>query len=725
MAERRERGSTVRLINDQAEHPGVHGHDKFTLNNSADALAERLLILAERTPGMLYQYRLRPDGTSHFPFTTTGIRDIYGVTPEEVVNDAQRVFDVLHHDDLEGIANSIIESCQSLTPWQHTYRVNHPSGRTLWVRGHSVPQRLDDGSTLWHGYIVDVTEQQLTEQTLTERERYLRAIFDAEPECVKVISAAGKLLDMNAAGLEMIEVADLAEAQSFDIFEVLLPEYVEPYMACHKRALAGETVSLEFEIIGRRGRHLWMSTRMVPLVGVDGTTSVLSVTRDISEQKALEFELMTAARTDRLTGLCNRTLLVERLQRRIERRSQRRFALLFMDVDRFKLINDSMGHEVGDQMLLEVATRLRSVVRCTDSISSQVRGNTVARLGGDEFVILLDDVKLVSDAAGVAGRILERLRKPYLLGSHRIITDASIGIVLCQGEYERAEEVIRDADTAMYEAKRAGRGRAVVFQPSMRDRVQWLVALEDELRLAIDHQEFRVLYQPIVELENGTPTGYEALVRWHHPTRGVVSPADFIPIAEDTGLILPLGDFVFRQAVMDARRWSDHGASAYVSINLSAHQLMEPLWLNRFEQHLEIAGIEASQVLLEITETTLMHDYERAEAILTKLRSSGFRIGLDDFGTGYSSLACLHRLPIDVLKFDRSFIQQMQSGQVITLMRGLVTTAHDLGITVVAEGIESDEQWGMLREIGCRLGQGYRFGRPVALDGVINLDRAA
>ncbi len=725
MRENRKRRATVKLIDYQGEHPGDIASDPFTLCASPDALAERLLILAERTPGMLYQYRLRPDGTSHFPFTTTGIQDIYGVSPEEVVHDARCVFDVLHPDDLDGISNSIIESCQNLTPWQHTYRVNHPSGRTLWVRGHSVPERLADGSTLWHGYIVDVTEQYATEHALIERERYLRAIFDAEPECVKVISAEGKLLEMNTAGLEMIEVADLAEAQSFDVFELLLPEYVEPYIECHQRALAGETVAYEFEVRGRKGRHLWMSSRMVPLVGADGSTSVLSVTRDITEQKALEMELMAAARTDRLTGLCNRTLLLERVQHRIERKGQRPFAVLFMDVDRFKLINDSMGHEVGDQMLLEVATRLRSVVRCSDSISSQVRGNTVARLGGDEFVILLDDVKLIADAAGVADRILGRLRKPYLLGSHRIITDASIGIVLSEGEYQRAEDVIRDADTAMYEAKRAGRGRAVVFHPSMRDRVQWLVALEDELRLAIDHQEFRVLYQPIVELDQGIPCGYEALVRWHHPTRGVVSPADFIPIAEDTGLILPLGDFVFRQAVMDARRWRDQGASAYVSINLSPHQLMEPLWLNRFEQHLEIAGIEASQVLLEITETTLMHDYERAEAILTKLRSSGFRIGLDDFGTGYSSLACLHRLPIDVLKFDRSFIQQMQSGQVITLMRGLVSTAHDLGISVVAEGIETDEQWAMLREIGCRLGQGYRFGKPVALDGVINLDRAA
>lgn len=724
MAETRKRRKTVKLINQQAEHPGPSADDHFQLCTSPDALAERLLILAERTPGMLYQYRLRPDGTSHFPYTTSGIQEIFGVSAEQVSQDAQCVFDVLHPDDIAEVSRTIIESCENLTPWQHTYRVNHPNGRTLWVHGHSVPQRLEDGSTLWHGYIVDVTEQQSIEQTLTERERYLRAIFDAEPECVKVVSAEGKLLDMNAAGLEMIEVADLAEAQSFELFELLLPQYVKPYVAAHERALAGETVAVEFEVRGRKGRHLWMSARMVPLAGVDGSMSVLSVTRDITEQKALELELMTAARTDRLTGLCNRTVLVERLQRRLERHSQRRFALLFLDVDRFKLINDSMGHVVGDQMLLEVATRLRAVVRSTDSISSQVHGNTVARLGGDEFVILLDEIKSAQDASAVADRILTALRQPYVLGGHRVITSTSIGVVLDSEGYERAEEVIRDADTAMYEAKKAGRGRAVVFNPVMRDRVQWLVALEDELRLALEHQEFRVVYQPIVELENGVPQGYEALVRWQHPTRGVVSPADFIPIAEDSGLILPLGDYVFRQAVMDARCWTDAGNAAYISINLSAHQLMEPVWINRFDQHLEIAGVRPHQVLLEITETTLMHDYERAEATLQRLRDIGFRIGLDDFGTGYSSLACLHRLPIDVLKFDRSFIQQMQ-GQVVTLIRGLVATAHDLGITVVAEGIETDEQWAMLKEIGCRYGQGYRFGRPVPIDGVLDLKDAA
>lgn len=721
----RGRQDAIKLVKNQSEHPGRNTEDSFRLCNTPDALAERLSILAERTPGMLYQYRLRTDGTSHFPYSTNGIRDIYGVAPEDVVDDAQKVFDVLHPDDLKGIAESIIASSEALSPWQHTYRVNHPDGRTRWVHGHSIPQRLDDGSTLWHGYIVDVTEQQITEQTLTERERYLRAMFNAEPECVKVISAEGKLLDMNPAGLAMIEVEDLPAAQSFDVFDLLLPEYVEPYMAAHRRALAGETVALEFELVGRKGTHRWMSTRMVPLIGADGTASVLSVTRDITEQKALELELMTAARTDRLTGLCNRTLLVERIQHRLEHRGRRRFALLFMDVDRFKLINDSMGHEVGDQMLLEVATRLRSVVRGTDSISTHASGNTVARLGGDEFVILLNDVRQADDALSAANRILESLRKPYMLGAHRIITDASIGVVLCQGDYARAEEIIRDADTAMYEAKKAGRGRAVVFNTSMRDRIQWLVALEDELRLALDHQEFKVVYQPIVDLASGQPLGYEALVRWQHPTRGVVSPADFIPIAEDTGLILPLGDFVFRQSVMDARRWMDHGRQAYVSVNLSAHQLMEPVWLNRFEQHLEIAGVSADRVLLEITETTLMHDYDRAEATLSRLRSAGFRIGLDDFGTGYSSLACLHRLPIDVLKFDRSFIQQMDSGQVVTLMRGLVATTHDLDIQVVAEGIETDEQWNMLLELGCRLGQGYRFGRPVPLEGVTQTPQAA
>lgn len=704
----------VRLVKQRSEHPGVQPGENFVFDPHATA-ADRLLRLAENVPGMLYMYRLRADGTSHFPFTTSGIRDIYGVAPEEVVDDAISVFDALHPEDIDEIGRTIIESAGSLKPWSHTYRVCHPNGSTIWVRGHAVPQRLEDGSTLWHGYIMDVTEAKDAEIALSQRERHLRAMFDAEPECVKVVSAAGELLDMNAAGLAMLEVSSLAEAQSVPLFEYLAPQYREGYLAAHHRALAGETTSFEFELIGRRGTRRWMDTRMVPLQLEDGEPSALSITRDITDQKKLQHELILAARTDKLTGLCNRSLLVERLQRRLDTPSNRSFALLFLDVDRFKLVNDSMGHEVGDQMLLEVATRLRRTVRSSDSITPHSTGNTVARLGGDEFVILLEDVASSHDAEGVAARILESLRKPYMLGGHRIITDASVGIVIGNETYERAEEVIRDADTAMYEAKRTGRGRSVVFVPAMRDRIQWLVALEDELRLALDHQEFRVLYQPIVDLEGEAVCGYEALVRWIHPIHGVVSPADFIPIAEDTGLILPLGDFVFRQAAMDARRWTDDGVGAYVSVNLSPHQLMEPVWISRFEDHLAIAGLSASQVLLEITESTVMHDFDRAVEILSHLRASGFRIALDDFGTGYSSLAWLHRLPIDVLKLDRTFVSQMQ-GQVITLIRGLVATAHDLGIKVIAEGIESEEQQSLLREVGCRFGQGYQFGRPQPAD---------
>jgi len=673
---------------------------------------------------MLYLYRLRPDGTSHFPFTTEGIRQIYAVEPEDVYQDCLCVFERLHPEDIEEIGRTIVDSASTLTAWDHTYRVCHPDGKVIWVRGHATPQKLSDGSVLWHGYIMDVSAARESELALQQRERHLRAMIEAEPECVKVISHDGKLLDMNAAGLAMIEVDSLEEAQSFPLFDLLVEEHVQAYTEAHQRALQGEPTALEFEIIGRRGTHRWMDTRMVPLVDENGVTSVLSITRDITDQKRLEYDLLAAARVDRLTGLCNRSLLMERLQARLEYKQDRPFALLFLDVDRFKLVNDSMGHHVGDQMLLEVATRLKRVVRSTDSLSTVVRGNTVARLGGDEFVLLIEDVKSPDHVASIATRILESLRKPYLLDGRRIVTEASIGVVFGGSEYTRAEEIIRDADTAMYEAKRSGRGRYVFFDPQMRAKIQWLVALEDELRRSLDHQEFCVIYQPIVELEDSSPCGYEALVRWLHPIHGVVSPADFIPIAEDTGLILPLGDFVFRQSVMDARRWMDCGNPAYVSINLSPQQLTEPVWISRFEDHLAIAGIGASRVQLEITESTVMHDFDRAIETLNHLRACGFSIALDDFGTGYSSLAWLHRLPIDVLKFDRSFISQMQ-GQVYTLMRGLVSTAHDLGIRVVAEGVETEAQRDLLLEIGCRYGQGYFFGKPAPAETIIDRRAAA
>jgi diguanylate cyclase (GGDEF)-like protein len=418
-----------------------------------------------------------------------------------------------------------------------------------------------------------------------------------------------------------------------------------------------------------------------------------------------------AAFHDSLTGLPNRSLFTEHLRLALGRAHQNeeyRFCVLFLDLDRFKNINDSLGHPCGNELLILVARRLETCIRQTD---------VVARFGGDEFAILLDSLEDPSDAIHVAEKVLQTLSAPFRLTSHEAITTATIGIALSSPNYKEAEDLIRDADTAMYRAKEAGKARYQIFNSAMHTRAVTLLRLETDLRRAIENDELCLYYQPIVSVSNGQLYGFEALVRWHHPERGVVLPTDFIALAEETGLILPLGLNVLREACRQLRVWQQHSLSArdlIMSVNLSGKQIMQADLVERIAEVLRESELKPWHLKLEVTESVVMDNPEAAAITLAKLRALGVRLSIDDFGTGYSSLSYLNRFPLDILKIDRSFISTMnQSDENLQIVKTIVTLAGNLGLEVIAEGVETEEQLNQLRLLKCQYAQGFLFSKPM------------
>ena len=432
--------------------------------------------------------------------------------------------------------------------------------------------------------------------------------------------------------------------------------------------------------------------------------------QSITQRKQSEKLLRHNAFHDKLTNLPNRVLFTERLARalkRTKRQTNGLFAVLFIDLDRFKVVNDSLGHMVGDQLLVAIARSLESCLRPKD---------TVARFGGDEFAILLNKIKDVNDAISVVRRIQEQLKLPFKLNGQEVFTSVSVGIALNTIDYFQPEDILRDADTAMYRAKTLGKARYEVFNSTMHDHVLTLLQLGNSLQRAVERQELRIQYQPIVLIETGKITGFEALVRWQHPDRGLIFPNDFISIAEESGAIIPLGYWVLREACCQMRAWqlqfSDD--SLTISVNLSSKQFLQPDLVAQISQVLRETGLNSRCLKLEITESVIMENLESATSMLLQLKDLGCELHMDDFGTGYSSLSYLHRFPFDLLKIDRSFISRMDiSDKELEIVRAIITLAHNLNINVIAEGLETAEQLAQLRALRCKYGQGYFFSKPV------------
>lgn len=453
---------------------------------------------------------------------------------------------------------------------------------------------------------------------------------------------------------------------------------------------------------------------------------------DISARKQAENELLRSAFYDGLTNLPNRALFMDRLGStlaRAQRHTDYVFAVLFLDIDRFKIVNDSLGHGVGDQLLISIAQRLEGCLR---------PGDTAARLGGDEFTVLLDGIGSPDDASQIAHRFQSELSCPFELGDHSVVSTASIGIVIGREKgaavrYSEPEELLRDADTALYRAKALGRSRHEVFDETMHLRAMSLLKLEADLRRAFENEEFRVFYQPILSLQSGRITGFEALARWQHPTRGLVSPGEFIPLAEETGLIVPLDEWVLNRACRQTKRWeqqfdgdstelSTHRSQTgrtplTINVNLSSRHFSDPNMSEKIEKALHESGLDANALHLEITESVILDNLQETADMLRKLKTLGLNLAIDDFGTGYSSLSYLHQLPLDILKIDHAFIAQMgEGGENQEIARAILTLAQNLKMKTVAEGVETELQAQLLRNLGCDFGQGYLFARPLTAE---------
>lgn len=494
-------------------------------------------------------------------------------------------------------------------------------------------------------------------------------------------------------------------------------EEVKAAVAAH---LEGQTPHFEVEhrMLHKDGSYRWMLARGIGLRQSSGRAyRVAGSQTDTTTRKTAEEQLLRDALHDGLTGLPNRALFLDRLERAIARTKRNPdygFAVLFLDLDRFKIVNDSLGHLVGDQLLISFAQRLGACLRPAD---------TLARLGGDEFCVLLEDIRDVHAATLVADRIHQSLQTPIQVDGHEVFTTASIGIATSATAYERPQELLRDADTAMYRAKALGKARHQVFDTAMHARAVKLLRIENDLRRAVERSELEVHFQPIISLRTLTISSLEALVRWRHPERGLIPPGDFIPVAEETGLIAPIGRFVLiescRQAVVWHRMFSEQERVG-VSVNLSARQFTQPDLVEQIEAVLRETGLPARYLTVEITESVIMDNAESAAHMLKRLKALEIQVNIDDFGTGYSSLGYLHRFPADTMKIDRSFISGAAADNE-EIVRTIVALAHNLKMKVTAEGIETAEQLMHLQRLGCEYAQGYYFSKPLDAPSITRL----
>ena len=511
-------------------------------------------------------------------------------------------------------------------------------------------------------------------------------------------------------GLQPDEVGDGPE-EWFDRVHAEDRSHVEQALAAHR---AGETAQLECEyrMLHRDKSYRWVLTRgMVVRDGSGRETRMAGSQTDITRGKG----------ADPLTGLPNRIMFMDALKATIEAARQTPnacYAVLFLDLDRFKVINDSLGHLVGDELLIAIARRLESRLRSADLVTRVTERCTISRFGGDEFVVLLQGLQEPANAALVADRILSALSEPLSLGGHDVSISTSIGIAVGTGGADSADDLLRDADTAMYQAKTNGKSRWCLFDQSLRDQAVERLELERELRNGIKLGEFIVHYQPILELQSQSIKGFEALLRWKHPTRGLVSPADFVPVAEEIGFILELGAWVLRHACHQVRAWQlkfPTHADLFISVNVSTKQFASSRLIDCVQESLAESGLDPRCLKLEITESAIMTDPKGAAETLNNLRSLGVSISLDDFGTGYSSLSYLQTFPINTLKIDRSFINRLgSSNESDEIVRTIVNLAHTLGMEVTAEGIEESSQGAHLTDLACESGQGFLYSRPIS-----------
>ncbi len=615
---------------------------------------------------------------------------------------------ILHPDDVSRVGVAL--EAAAATPGESTaleFRVQHADGH--WVLLGAVVDDLRHDPAI-AGIVIacrDVSERSRAQAELREAHERFRSAFEHAPIGMALIGIDGRLAQTNRALGHMLGRADdqLLGASTITLTH---PDDRERVATVLRRVVDGELADarVEHRLVHVDGRPVWVTLTASLVRDAQGNPLYLvGQVEDVTEQRASGARLAHQAVHDPLTGLPNRVRFVEALQHALNRQNGNgRLAVLFVDLDHFKTVNDSLGHAAGDRLLVAVADRLRATVRPSD---------TLARFAGDEFTILCADVPDEASAVELADRVTSAVAKPVALVEGEVFVSASVGIALSTGDLDAPETLLRNADAAMHRAKEQGRARAGLYDPSAHDQTIRNLRTGNDLHRALGRRELRMHYQPILSLETGRVSGFEALLRWQHPERGLVRPDEFVSLAEETGLVVPIGVWALEESCRQAAAWHANGAPVTISVNLSPRQLVEPTLVDSVAAVLRRTAINPATVWLEITETTLMQDAESAVKTLRALRALGVHLSVDDFGTGYSSMSYLKRFPVESLKVDRSFIDGLgREPEDTAICTAVVSLAHALGLRAVAEGVETPEQLAELRTLGCELAQGYLFGRP-------------
>ncbi|MFZ3219315.1 MAG: EAL domain-containing protein [Rhodoferax sp.] len=695
---------------------------EFTAEREAlQAVSNQLAFvqkITSRAPSMLYEFQWWPDGRFSFPFVSAAVQSLFGLTEAEVRADPRRLLHRILAEDLPHIVQTGRESMDTLAIWQCEFRARDAGDAVRWLLGNSQPERQADGSVLWCGSIGDITAQKEVVARLQDSEARFRSLTELssdwyweQDENYRFIRVQGSMDVARTLRADQV----IGTTRWGDDVVGVSPEQ----WAAHRAALDARETFRDFEMQrrGQDGLLVWVSISGTPVFDADGVCRGYRGTgRDITARKQAEADIERLAFFDALTGLPNRRLLIDRLNHAVESGTRRGSygALLFIDLDNFKMLNDTVGHHMGDELLKQVAARLGACVRSID---------TVARLGGDEFVVMLEELsenalEAGAQAEAVGKKILEALNRHFELGGQQHHSSPSIGVTLFFDHQQSVDELLKRADLAMYQAKAAGRNTLRFFDPAMQAAASLRAELETDLRQGLLRNEFRLYYQPVVD-ERSRVTGVEALLRWQHPRRGLVAPGEFIPVAEQSGLILPLGEWVLKEACAQLVAWSTQPATRNLSmaVNVSARQFRHPEFSSQILTLLRLSGANPYRLKLELTESLLLSDFDDAIVKMSELRSIGVGFSLDDFGTGYSSLSYLKRLPLDQLKIDQSFVRDVLTDpNDAAIARTILNLAQSLDLGAVAEGVETAGQRDFLLRNGCKAFQGFFFGRPVPIE---------
>jgi diguanylate cyclase (GGDEF)-like protein/PAS domain S-box-containing protein len=660
-------------------------------------------------------------------YVSRGCERLTGYSSNEMLNNPLYGFNnITHAEDLPKVLANLQKVRNTPDFYVLEYRIVTKQGQEKWVweKGHST---FDEGGNFLgiEGFITDISELKRIEEALRISETKYRSIFENSLDGIFQTTPDGHYLSANLALAKIYGYESPTELME-SLTDIEHQLYIVPYRRSEFIRLLQENdfvSSFQSQIYRKDGKVIWISENARAVRNEQGDLLYYEGTvEDISDYKQAKDELQWKAFYDTLTGLPNRAMFMEYLGEILKEAKQnyQSFALFFLDLDRFKLVNDSLGHLVGDQLLVAIAERLKNCLRDED---------LVARLGGDEFIILLPNIGSLEQATQVADRIKSSFRSPFQLKQNQVFAGVSIGILLIDEKIDEnltPENLMRDADTALYQAKNVSKGGYQIFNPAMHQKAVDLLQWETDLRQAIAHQEFRLYYQPIVELETGELLGFEALLRWKHPQKDLISPGEFMAIAEETGLIIPIGFWILEEACTQLAQWhkiaDQNHKNLSISVNLSVKQLKISDLLEKVDAILEKTGLDGKYLRLEITESCYLNDENSINELLKQLQSRHIKICIDDFGQGYSSLSYLHQFPIDILKIDICFVREInQNSPQGKIARAIFRLAKDLGLEVVAEGVEMLEQIDTLITLDCSLAQGYYFSRPLPPDAIAPL----